>query len=308
MLIKMWKTAIPLLLSVLIMTACASTVKVQVERTPNLDTSGLRRIAIMPFTASSGRSIYNKMAQFITATARNRIAALNHFTLVEPSTIPQGNENTGQYVDALFSGQVTNVNERVSKIKRQVTDKETGVIRNIFTFRREVKIEFYYYITRISDGGIIGPVYCKGSNFAYDDSRGGLTSSTNLLRAIVNGQLRYLGRDIAPYTVTEDRKLIKEPSKDKELKALMKNAQSELRVGSYEAALESYLGIYARYRNFAAALNASILHEALGQTREAAALMQAEFAKTGNPRAWNELERLNKILEDRAMIEKMYNN
>ena len=82
----------------------------------------------------------------------------------------------------------------------------------------------------------------------------------------------------------------------------MKNAESQVKGGNYKAALDSYLGIYAQYRNIAAARNASILHEALGNTEDAASLMRTVYAETGDAGVRDELTRLNEILEDRAII------
>ena len=248
------------------------------------------------------------MAQFITGAAKKRIEALDRFTLVDYTVIEQlkdRNESLEGYVDALLSGQVTNIKESVDTRDRQVFDKETGTYRTIFIRRREVKIEFNYYLTRVSDGSIIGPVF-RSSTYASDYTRGDPPSSQTLLRSVVDRQLRYIGRDIAPYTVIEKRKLVKDSTKDKELRALMQNAQSQVKAGSYAEALESYLGIYAQYRNIAAARNASILHEALGNTQNAANLMQTVFAETGNPSVRDELTRLNKILEDKAIIASGY--
>ena len=263
---KICKAVILLLFSIFAMASCATTVPVQVEQAPTLDTSGITRIAIMPFTASSDRYIYNRMARYITAAASKRIKALNNFSLVDQTVIEQlkeRNENLEGYVDALLNGQVSNIRERVDSRDRQVLDRETGRYRTVFIRRREVQIEFNYYLTRVSDGSIIGPIF-RSSTYSSDYTRREPPSSISLLQAIVDRQLRYLDRDIAPYTVTEKRSLAKESSKDKGLRALMKDAQSQVRDGAYYAALESYLGIYARYRNIPAALNASILQEALG--------------------------------------------
>ena len=210
------------------------------------------------------------MAQYITATARKRIEEMDHFLLVDHAVIEQlreRNESLEGHVDALLSGQVTNIRERVNSSDRQVIDND-GVTHIIFVRRREVKIEFNYYFTRVSDGSIIGPVF-RSSTYTSDYTRGDPPSSLTLLRSVVNRQLRFIGRDLAPYTVIEKRKLEKTSTKDKELRALMKSAESQARTVNYEAALESYLSIYARYGNIAAARNASILREALGIAQDA---------------------------------------
>jgi len=264
------KVAILLFPLALFMVACATTVPVQVEKAPTLDTSNISRIAIMPFGASSNRNIYNRMARYITDTARKKIEALDRFILVDHTVIEQlkdQDESLEGHVDALLSGRVTNIKESVHTSDRQVVSKD-GVARTIFIRRRDVEIEFNYYLTRVSDGRIIGPVF-RSSTYSSGYTRGDPPSSLDLLRSVANRQLRFIGRDLVPYTVIERRKLEKEPSNDKELRVLMRNAQSQVRTGNYKAALESYLSIYARYGNIAAARNISILQEALGIIQDA---------------------------------------
>jgi hypothetical protein len=126
--------------------------------------------------------------------------------------------------------------------------------------------------------------------------------------AVVNSQLTFLGQDIAPHTVTENRALAKDKSKDKVLQAEMKDALAQVKEGNYKAALEAYLGIYEQYKSFAAAENASILHEAFGDTQIAANFMRRVFDETGNPRALEVLARLNRILQDQATLASDYSD
>ncbi|MCL2067482.1 MAG: hypothetical protein FWG99_08460 [Treponema sp.] len=293
----------------LILAGCASTIRIQVPRTPALDTSGIRRIAVMQFRASGG-SDYQQTAQYATSTATSNIRALNHFTLVDPSVIvrlQRNNENIEGYVDALFNGQITRIESRESAEQRQRKDRD-GNEQTYTLYTREVELEFNYYLTRARDGSLIGPILKSSSASSSGENRNNLQSTTTLLRKIVDEQLRYLSRDIAPYTIVETRKLASEKSKDKELRAIMKDALAQTKEGSYRLALESYLIIYAEYKNIAAAQNASILHEALGDTRAAFNLMQRVFTETGNPKALNDLTRLNRILADQATIASEYGN
>jgi hypothetical protein len=124
--------------------------------------------------------------------------------------------------------------------------------------------------------------------------------------AIVDEQLNYLGRDVAPHTVTEQRTMVNDKSKNKELQARMKDAMALTEEGNYRSALDSYLRIYSGYRSVAAAENASILYEALGETRTAANFMQRVLAETGSPAAQGVRTRLNRILLDQATLASDY--
>jgi len=134
------------------------------------------------------------------------------------------------------------------------------------------------------------------------------TVPVQTLRSIIDGQLRSLGQEIAPYTAVENRDLAKDKSKDKVLQAEMKDALAQVKAGNYKTALTAYLEIYERYGSFAAAENASILHESFGDTQTAAAFMQRVSAETGNPRAGTILARLNKILQDQAILASDYSD
>jgi hypothetical protein len=86
----------------------------------------------------------------------------------------------------------------------------------------------------------------------------------------------------------------------------MNDALTQVKAGSYRVAYEAYLGIYGRHNSLAAAENAAILLEALGDTQAAAGLMQRVYAETGNPKALSTLSRLNRNLQDRALIASEY--
>ncbi|MDR3020621.1 MAG: hypothetical protein LBU66_06935 [Treponema sp.] len=303
----MVKRILKILVLVIVLTSCASTIRIQVARIPTLDTSGIRRIAIIPF-GDSGNEVFRETAQYASSVATNRIFSLNHFTIVDPSIIEHlknHNENIEGHVDALFSGQITRVDIKDSTSQLQKKDKE-GNTYTVTIYNREVEIEFNYYFTRARDGSFIGPVFKKGSSTSSNENFNELRSVTELVRTIVDDQLRYLNRDMVPYTVIENRRLATEKSKDKELKALMKDAHTLVKEGNYRSAIDSYLGIYQAYKNIAAALNAGILYEAVGETQAAADLLRSVYSDTGNPRANVELSRLHRILADQAAIASNY--
>ena len=286
-------------------TGCVSTIRLQVERLPALNTSGIHRIAVMPFNAAGRDPVSREMTAHLTTAARNRIQGLNHFTLVDSAFIEQLQRRDGNlesFVDALFTGQITLIESKDSSSERLVTDRSTGTTRTVTTYVREVTIEFNYYFTRARDGSLIGPAAKRGTARSSSENADDLASTSSLLRDAVDNQLRTINQDLVPHTVIEHRRLSRESSKDKELRALMKYADSLVRAGNYRSALETYLDIYGSYGNIAAALNVSILHQALGETQTAAIFMQAVQAQTGNPSASTELARLNRILSDRARI------
>jgi len=302
---NIWKfIALPVLLAYAL-AGCATMVELKVHRPPTLNTSGIKRIAIMPFEYASSGSAYSETAQYVTSVAIDRIRELNYFTLVDSSEIERlrrNNQSIENYVDALLIGRIIRVGVQDGTGQYQTTDRQTGVPVTAVYYTREAEIEFSYSLVRARDGSVIGPVSKKGNRSQQSQDTNSLASATALLRPVIDSQLGLISRDLIPYTVTENRVLAEDNSKNKVLKAEMKNASTQVKKGSYKSALESYLEIYQRYNSYAAAENASILYEALGDTQVAANLMQQAFNETGNPRAQDVLARLNKILQDQAVI------
>jgi len=302
---NIWKFAALLLL---IFSACATTIQLKVQHPPTLNTAGIKRIAIMPFETASQDRVYREAAQYATTSATGKIQALNYFTLIDPSEIERlrkNNQSIENYVDALFTGRITRVDSKDSATQGQYKNKDGDTIYYT-TYERNVEIEFNYSLTRSRDGSLIGPVSRKGSSSSSSENRDEVKSTADLLRSVIDGQLRSLGREIAPYTAIESRDLAKDKSKDKALQAEMKDALAQVKAGNYKIALTAYLGIYERYGSFAAAENASILHESFGDTQTAAIFMQRVSEETGNPRAREILARLNKILQDQATLANEY--
>jgi TolB-like protein len=297
-------------LLVLIFTGCATTVELRVQRPPTLNTAGIKRIAIMPFETVSNSRISKEMAQYVTVATTKRIQEMNYFTLVDHSEIERlrnNNQSIENYADALFTGRIISVDSKDSTSQGQYKNKE-GEIIYYTIYQRNVEIEFNYSITRARDGSLIGPVSKRGTNSSSSQNSDEIKSTAELLRSVIDRQLSMLHRDIAPHTVVEYRALAKDKSKNKELQAEMKEALAQVKAGSYKIALQAYLEIYERYSSFAAAENASILYEASGDTQVAANYMQRISEETGNPRAWEILGRLNRILQDQATVTNEYVN
>jgi tetratricopeptide (TPR) repeat protein len=304
---NIWKTMT--LLTTLILffvTNCTTSIKLAVERPPKLNTAGIKRIAVMPFEANAN---YNRdMAQYATSVATNRIKELNYFTLVDPSEIERlkrNNQNIENYIDAQFVGRIVRINIYNDTSNGSYKNKDGTVVYYI-DYITKVEIEFNYSLVLARDSRIIGPISKRSDK--KSSSRESYPSSSELLRTLIDEQLRYLGRDIAPHTVIETRTFAEEKTKDKDLKAEMKNALTYVNAGNYKQALEAYLSIYDRYKSIAAAENASILYESFDEVQTAANLMQKAFNETGNPKAKNVLARLNKILQDKAILASDYSD
>jgi len=286
---------------------CAPTIQLAVDRPPNLNTSGIKRIAVMPFESNGGSGSAD-IARYATTVAGTKIREMNYFTLVDPAVIidlRKDNQSIESHVDALFVGQITRVASGNDTYHGSYKNKK-GEMVYYTDYITEVELEFNYYLSRARDGKLIGPISKRGRDRASDND--GYPSPSGLLRRVVDKQLRNIGRDLAPYKSIEYRTFATDNTKDEALKAEMKSAISLVKAGSYKVALKKYLDIYERYQSLAAAENASILYEALGEVQSAAELMKKAYDDTGNPKAQNVLARLNKIIQDQATLASDYDD
>jgi hypothetical protein len=290
-----------LLALALVLASCSSPkVALNVQRAPTLNTSGIQRVAVMPF--ESARHGYQAVAKHATSVAAGKIQATNNFTLVSYAMVEprrRAGQSFDDLVDALFTGQIMNIDEKSDCSSKSYTDKK-GETTVHTTCIREVQVEFNYSFIRSRDGTIIGPVAKKGSASASSDNMGGLPSIEALAINVVDAQMAYMHRGIAPYTVTVTRPLAKES--DKALQPQMEAALAHVNSGNYIAARDAYISIYDISKSMAAAENASIILEALGETKAAADLIQRVAAETGNPRAREILARLNMELQQTAAV------
>ena len=289
--------AVAFALAVLVLAACASQIPLTVQRTPSLDTSGIQRIAIMPFESSN--SAYQNAARHATTVATERIRATNHFTLINPSTVTDARnrgEGIENYVDAMFGGQILRIAEGTDTRHGTRTNRETGETVTYTYYVREVEVEFNYSFTRARDGALIGPIVKKGSTRSQSEHMGSLDSVEALVNRAIDNQLRQLNRDVAPYTIRITRSLEKEPNKA--LKPEMDGAFAHVKAGNYVAARQAYHAIWSSYSSVAAAVNASIMLEAIGETMQAATFMQQVVNATGSPLATRTLSRIQREIAE----------
>jgi tetratricopeptide (TPR) repeat protein len=122
------------------------------------------------------------------------------------------------------------------------------------------------------------------------------------LRNALTSQIALISQDIAPYKSRELRAFAEDKTGISGIKEEMKVALAHVKAQNYKIALDSYLQIYKRYKSPAAAENASILYEALGDTEAALSIMQKVYDDTGNPTAQLVINRLSKNLDDKAKI------
>jgi len=287
-------------------TGCATTVDIQVQRPPVLNTLGIKRLAVMPFSTTDGSSRQRQAAASLMSESLARIQATGHFTLVNSSEIERARASGGNIenlADALFSGQVMSVTVQDSSKQGSYKDKNNNTI-TYTDYYREVQISFNYGLTRTRDGSMIGPLSKTVSNSASARNNSAeLTPAETMIQNLIRNNMSGLGRDIAPYTATEKRSFMKETSSDKTVKQRVKNADALIKAGSYKNAQNEFLKIYQDTGSFAAAFNTALLIEIQGDLEQAAGFLQRVYNDTGNPKASAEIARLRKTMDDAGLFQ-----
>jgi len=297
-----WRTLTLFVLLVLTLIGCGATrIPVKVERPSTLNTTGIKRIAVMPFAYDAAS--YSGLASYATSYVADKIRETNKFTLVDASEILRlqaTNQSVESYVDAMFIGRITRANvEQSSQTQPGWTDKKGNHYPPVTTYYTKVEVEFNYSLKVARDGRLIGPVSKKGTASSF--ARDGYPSADGLLRQALVSQLDLVKQDIAPYTTLELREFAEEKNNDA-AKTEMKQAVEQVKAQNYKLALQAYLGIYERYKSQAAAENASIMYEATGDPESALALVQKAYEETGNPRLQFRIAVLNNILGAKAKL------
>jgi len=291
---KVWEVAPFFALQVLILAGCATRVRFEAPRTPNMDTAGVQRIAIAPFATTVPGAA--PIAQELTSEATSRIQATNAFTLVSYDTVravQARGGNVESYVDAVFRGRVTHFATNTTSRQGQRRERRghDTVTVTFVTHSREAEVAFEYYFVRARDGSMVGPIRRTGRTSASSESAGDLPSGTDLALRIVRGQLGTLYRDVAPHTIRVTRTMERE--RDSSLRPLMNAADARRRAGDYMGARQAYVAIWNEHRSIPAAINAAVLYEATGDLEGGIFFMEQVFEATRAPRAGQKLAQLN---------------
>ncbi|MCL2191001.1 MAG: hypothetical protein FWB79_03310 [Treponema sp.] len=294
---KLWKAAPLFVLAVFVLAGCATRVRFEAPRAPNMDTAGVQRIAIVPFTTTVGGSVANQIAGHLTSEVTGRIQGTGAFTLVSHGTVQAVQRRGGSiepYVDALFGGRLTHYASSTTSRQRErrIRRGDTTVVETFTEHTREVEVAFEYYFARARDGTIVGPVRRSGRTSASSEDRNALPSEVALASRIITSQLSHFHRDVAPHTIRVTRVMEREP--DRALRPLMNGADQRRRAGDYLGARDAYVSIWNDHRSIPAAINAAILYEAIGDVEGGIFFMEQVFEATRAPRVSQQLALLNR--------------
>lgn len=286
-----------------VLSGCATSIGVSVKKLPNFDMVNISRVAVVPFKSNVRDRSGGELAGYLTSRV-TAITQATPLTLVDAAYVE--GRNAADTVDGYITGEITGFDTPpVKKEFHEATEKRKAYT----TYTRQVTVNFTYRVVRVRDGTTIGTASKSGTlSSSSIESEASLKSATALAKEIIDRQLSGLRRDIAYYTVTEYRTLMDETSKDKALKKRMKDINALVKNGSYKAAIDQYRQVYESSRSVAAGYNEAIMTEVIGDLDGAIALMQTLVDEEGNPKAMQELARMNRTRSEGQQVAEKYSD
>jgi lipopolysaccharide biosynthesis regulator YciM len=119
-----------------------------------------------------------------------------------------------------------------------------------------------------------------------------------MFREIVDSFIPPMMKQLAPHTVRESRRLMKDKSEN----PIMEKARQYAKNGMYDRALELYLEAWDSSRNPAAGFNGAIMYEVTGDIDAAVSLMEEVVDRHPEKKIIREYNRLLGVREEQAMV------
>jgi hypothetical protein len=294
-----------------IFVACSTSIPVTVNHPPSMDTNGIERMTVRPFSGSGDRQ---QIAEELTRIFREKINGLKTGGQQTFQMVDYGSYQKGA-VDAVFTGEVSSYEVQDSSYQQTGTNKD-GSKYEYTVYERKVSLGFTYRLIRERDGAVIGEknISCTAQDSNRD--RGSLKSGVSLIIPAAQNALGWgssgpslfgtqkarfdFTHELIPWTSTEKLVLDKETSRDKAIKDRMKEAEKLVKDGAYKQAQAAYAKIYEETGSLAAGYNQAILTQPLEGLEAAISLLSSLVDATGYSKASVELDRLRGFVGENA--------
>lgn len=303
--------------------SCATTLTVQVKRPAQLDLNGAKTIAVLPFRPYQIKSSTDAFS-FIIETLfldydkcnpdekkcldrlkneiENSLSKSPYISLINSSEVQRAVKNNYlNPADVYLTGEVIDfyINDIPHKTKYPVdyydideegNKKKRTEYKEKTEYSRSVRLEFVYQVVDSSNGKVISHKSADiSSESSYYDRKSELPSAYSILEnKIVNLAIKIL-QELQPYTVNKSIKLLKDKSKNPD----MKNADKLAKKNFIEESYNEFIRIYKETELFEAGYNAAALQLALGKLNVAKDMMEELYEKTHDQRALNALSDIN---------------
>ena len=324
--------------SLLFFLGCATSVPVTVTKPAEVNMSSMRRIAVLDFTITQdgyessilklfediielfdpsvgGRDVEREIEEYTTERFISGLVQTNYFQVVGASEIRQsiGPTSTsmgsvqeiGKKVDVqgILTGEIYHMTEDEKFTRTEkVTDPETEEVyeTDIPWIRRTAVLGLTYHVFNTESGALFASRSFEASiqDEQEADNEDFLREPLEMYREIIDTFIPRMMKQLAPYTVRESRRLMKDKSKG----PIMKRARQNAKNGMYDRALELYLEVWNYSRNPAAGFNGAIMYEVTNDIDAAISLMKEVVDQYPEKKIIREYNRLLWVREEQERL------
>jgi hypothetical protein len=212
---------------------------------------------------------------------------------VDPKTM---NEKLG--AQAIIIAELVKMNEEFKDGYEKVMVAQDK-FEDRYYAERSCSIELIYRVIDARTGSVIAVRTLTGKSSDKQDARNKLKNEETLYRTIIDQIIPPMGRQLAPYRVTEYRVLMKDKTKDER----MKQADAFVKGGMYQDAFNLFMRIYNENGNIAAGFNAGICIELMGDLDRAIEFMANLARRSPEQRIFSEMDRMKRTKKEREAVE-----
>lgn len=306
-----------------IFVSCATTLTVQVKRPAQLDLNGAKTISVLPFQPyqlKDANDVFSflfetvflnyekcspdekKCLERLRSEIESSLSQSPYITLINSNEVQNAMKNN--YInpaDVYLMGEVIDfyIEDIPHKTKEPVyyydidengNKKKKTVYKEKIKYSRKAKIEFVYKVVESTNGKVISYRTTEISDeSSYYNKQLELPSSYAILEYKIVNLAKKIMQDLQPYTVNKSIKLLKDKSKNPDMKIADELAKKKMVGESYD----EFIRIYRETGLFEAGYNAASLLLALGNLNSSKELMQELYDKTQDKRSWNALVDIN---------------
>lgn len=239
-------------------------------------------------THRGASALERRISEYTTERFILTLVRTNYFQVVGPGQVRKsmgvadlsgvGVVHMGSKVDvgAVIHGEIYLLHSEDQEITgtEEIVDPETDQASEETSVRivRTASLGLEYYVIRTSTGEVLAARSFEDTERAESPlgSEVLLPDPLDMFMEIVDSFMPQVARQLAPYTVRETRKLMRDKTKN----PLMDRAKSMAGGKLYDRALELYVQVWEESGNPAAGHNAAIMHEVTGSLDAALALMK----------------------------------
>lgn len=309
-----------ILTAFLAFTSCSTTIRATIQRPAELDLNGADTISVLPVQISETGIFQNSgvigdifgffssikymnndaydVADYITRGLEQGIAASPYVDLVYSASVQSALKNSKTVpCDVYLSGTISHYKSEIKNTTKKITVNGEKV-QELFYYR-EVSFDLTYQIIDSSTNTIIAVRTISVSNTSGDErDEDDVESTMNTIRYDLNDIINTIMKQIQPYTETKYISLLKDKSKDPD----MKTADELAKKGLLDSSRELYLKLYETRYYFEAGYNAAIILEAQGKYEEAYEEMQALVMRFGDKQAITALNDIQREMNSRDAL------